>query len=94
MTNTYQLGSDEIKRNYQRNTSLIDLSKVPKDIEEKIIKEYKRSPSKKSKETTKLFYREKTQRVNRKHRILICRKYIIFSEILDSTYKIKQRNKR
>ena len=32
--------SDEIKRNYQRNTSLIDLSKVPEDIEEQIIKEY------------------------------------------------------
>ena len=30
----------EIKRNYQRNTSLIDLSKVPEDIEEQIIKEY------------------------------------------------------
>ena len=32
--------NDEIKRNYQRNTSLIDLSKVPEDIEEQIIKEY------------------------------------------------------
>ena len=29
--------NDEIKRNYQRNTSLIDLSKVPEDIEEQII---------------------------------------------------------
>ena len=32
--------NDEVKRNYQRNTSLIDLSKVPEDIEEQIIKEY------------------------------------------------------
>ena len=37
--------NDEIKRNYQRNTSLIDLSKVPEDIEEQIIKEYKNAPS-------------------------------------------------
>ena len=37
--------SDEVKRNYQRNSMLIDLTNTPEDIEDKILKEYKDAPS-------------------------------------------------
>ena len=37
--------SDEVKRNYQRNYTLIDLTNTPEDIEDKILKEYKNAPS-------------------------------------------------
>ena len=37
--------SDEVKRNYQRNSMLIDLTNTPEDIENKILKEYKNAPS-------------------------------------------------
>ena len=37
--------SDEVKRNYQRNSMLIDLTNTPEDIEDKILKEYKNAPS-------------------------------------------------
>ena len=37
--------NDEVKRNYQRNSMLIDLSNTPEDIETKILEEYKNSPS-------------------------------------------------
>ena len=37
--------SDEVKRNYQRNYTLIDLTNTPEDIEDKILKEYKDAPS-------------------------------------------------
>ena len=37
--------SDEVKRNYQRNFMLIDLTNTPEDIEAKILEEYKNSPS-------------------------------------------------
>ena len=37
--------SDEVKRNYQRNYMLIDLTNTPEDIEDKILKEYKDAPS-------------------------------------------------
>mgnify|MGYP001267960595 CR=1 FL=1 len=47
--------SDEVRRNYQRNSMLIDLSNTPKDIEEKILDEYKRSPSKNRKKLLNYF---------------------------------------
>ena len=37
--------NDEVKRNYQRNSMLIDLTNTPDDIETKILEEYKNSPS-------------------------------------------------
>ena len=37
--------SDEVKRNSQRNNTLIDLTNTPEDIEDKILKEYKNAPS-------------------------------------------------
>ena len=37
--------SDDVKRNYQRNSMLIDLTNTPEDIEDKILKEYKDAPS-------------------------------------------------
>ena len=37
--------NDEVKRNYQRNSMLIDLSNTPDDIETKILEEYKNAPS-------------------------------------------------
>ena len=37
--------SDEVKRNYQRNYTLIDLTNTPEDIEDKILKEYKDASS-------------------------------------------------
>ena len=37
--------NDEVKRNYQRNSMLIDLTNTPEDIEDKILKEYKDAPS-------------------------------------------------
>ena len=51
--------SDEIKRNYQRNTSLIDLSKVPEDIEEQIIKEYTKPAKGNRKKLLKYFIEKK-----------------------------------
>jgi len=37
--------NDEVKRNYQRNSMLIDLSNTPDDIETKILEDYKNAPS-------------------------------------------------
>ncbi len=37
--------NDEVKRNYQRNSTLIDLSNTPKELEDKILEEYKNAPS-------------------------------------------------
>ena len=37
--------SDEVKRNYQRNSMLIDLTNTPEDIEIKILEDYKNAPS-------------------------------------------------
>ena len=35
---------DEVKRNYQRNVKLIDLSKIPNELESEIIKEFHSAP--------------------------------------------------
>ena len=53
--------NDEVKRNYQRNTSLIDLSKVPEDIEEQIIKEYTK-PAKGNRKKLLNYFTEKKLR--------------------------------
>ena len=37
--------NDEVKRNYQRNSMLIDLTNTPEDIEIKILEDYKNAPS-------------------------------------------------
>jgi len=37
--------NDEVKRNYQRNSMLIDLTNTPEDIEIKILEDYKSAPS-------------------------------------------------
>ena len=37
--------NDEVKRNYQRNSMLIDLTNTPEDIETKILEDYKNAPS-------------------------------------------------
>ena len=37
--------NDEVKRNYQRNSMLIDLTNTPEDIETKILEDYKSAPS-------------------------------------------------
>jgi hypothetical protein len=36
--------NDEVKRNYQRNSTLIDLSKTPQDIKDQIKTEYENAP--------------------------------------------------
>ena len=36
--------NDEVKRNYQRNITLIDLSKTPQDIKDQIKTEYENAP--------------------------------------------------
>ena len=35
---------DEVKRNYQRNEKLIDLSKIPDELESEIITEFHKAP--------------------------------------------------
>ena len=42
--NTDRLPNDEVKRNYQRNLSLIDLSKSPEEIFMSCIKAYQEAP--------------------------------------------------
>ena len=37
--------SDEVKRNYQRNLKLIDLTYTPKEISGEILETYRESPS-------------------------------------------------
>ena len=46
-----------MKRNYQRNSMLIDLTNTPEDIETKILEDYKNAPSGNRKKITKLFYK-------------------------------------
>ena len=50
------LPNDEVKRNYQRNETLIDLTKSPAELFFKILDEWKNAPEGDRKQTTKLFY--------------------------------------
>ena len=51
--------NDEVKRNYQRNSMLIDLSNTPDDIETKILEDYKNAPSGNRKNLLNYFIKNK-----------------------------------
>ena len=85
--------NDEIKRNYQRNKTLIDLGCIPSELRTEILDIYKEAPQNERSKILSYFIKTEIKNTYRIYRRILIMDLLI-SEILDKVSKIKKSKKR